>query len=77
MTSEKQVAANKENAKKSTGPKTEEGKTLVAENAVKHGFLSQKLFLPRENPTVFATLHDELQLALRPRGLLELTLVEK
>jgi hypothetical protein len=36
--SEKRLAANRENAKKSTGPRTEEGKARSSRNAVKHGF---------------------------------------
>ncbi|MHC4331688.1 MAG: hypothetical protein ACYSWW_26580 [Planctomycetota bacterium] len=37
MSTEAQVNANRENAKKSTGPRTPEGKTAVSQNAVKHG----------------------------------------
>jgi hypothetical protein len=37
MTSELQVAANRENAKKSTGPKTRRGKSRASGNAVRHG----------------------------------------
>lgn len=35
--SEKQLAANRANAQKSTGPRTEEGKTAASRNAWKHG----------------------------------------
>lgn len=35
--SKKQVKANQENARKSTGPKTDAGKAIVALNAMKHG----------------------------------------
>ena len=37
MTSERQIAANRENAKKSTGPKTARGKAQASRNAVRHG----------------------------------------
>ncbi len=37
MPSEKQIAANRANAKKSTGPNTEDGKSISCQNAVKTG----------------------------------------
>lgn len=77
MTTEKQAAANKANAQKSTGPKTPEGKAVVAMNAVSHGILSRRLFLTGEDPAEFESLQADLHKALRPVGALELALVEK
>ncbi|MEZ5354453.1 MAG: hypothetical protein R2762_17590 [Bryobacteraceae bacterium] len=37
MATERQLAANRQNARKSTGPRTAEGKRRVARNAIKHG----------------------------------------
>lgn len=37
MASEKQIAANRANAKRSTGPKTELGKSRSSQNAFRHG----------------------------------------
>jgi hypothetical protein len=37
MTSARRIAANRENAKKSTGPRTRRGKSRASRNAVRHG----------------------------------------
>jgi hypothetical protein len=45
--SERKARANRENAKKSTGPKTARGKRYSSFNAIKHGLLAKKvLFAP-------------------------------
>lgn len=77
MTTPKQTAANKANAKKSTGPKTAAGKAAVAGNAISHGILSRRLILEDESHDDFQALQDDLRQALRPMGALELVLVEK
>jgi len=41
MTSEKQVASNRRNARRSTGPRTRLGKRRVSRNALRHGLASQ------------------------------------
>lgn len=40
MASDRQIAANKRNALKSTGPRTDAGKSRSAQNAYKHGLSS-------------------------------------
>jgi hypothetical protein len=42
MTSERKIAANRENARKSTGPRTSKGKTRASRNAVRHGLEGAK-----------------------------------
>jgi hypothetical protein len=49
MATPTQIAANTANAQHSTGPRTEEGKLRVAQNAVKWGFNSQSACLSTEN----------------------------
>ncbi len=39
--SERQLAANRANALRSTGPQTPEGQAVSARNALKHGILSK------------------------------------
>jgi len=43
MSTQKQVKANRKNSKKSTGPKTDQGKAAVSQNAVKHGLFAQSM----------------------------------
>jgi len=50
MATEKQIQANRENAKKSTGPRTDEGKHRVSRNGLKHGLLSTVCVIPGESP---------------------------
>ena len=45
MTSQKQIEANKANAKKSTGPKTEAGKLRSSMNAVTHGLTATSILI--------------------------------
>ncbi|MDD5410920.1 MAG: hypothetical protein PHF31_05825 [Methylobacter sp.] len=76
-TSEIQIKANQTNAQKSTGPVTEEGKQIVANNALKHGLFSKHLVLSDENPENYQLLFDGLQTELKPVGTLEQSLVER
>ncbi|PYX56281.1 MAG: hypothetical protein DMG76_15280 [Acidobacteria bacterium] len=76
--SPKKLAANKGNAKKSTGPKTAAGKAISSRNAVKHGLLSARLTqLNDQNAKDFAHVLAILQQDLQPEGVLEEILVEK
>lgn len=44
--SERKLRANRANAKRSTGPRTEAGKAVSRCNALKHGLLSHSIHLP-------------------------------
>ena len=72
---EKQIEANRQNAKKSSGPRTREGKARVALNAVKHGLLAQRVVLPLEDEREFEELSLGLEERLQPVGELEELLV--
>src|SRR3954451_18752567 len=50
MATAKQIAANRRNAQKSTGPKTEEGKAKSRLNALQHGLGAIHVPLPHEDP---------------------------
>ena len=71
MTSKKQIEANRKNAKKSTGPKTEEGKEKSSMNALKHGLTSQKVWLNEEEKKDFQGFRLGLVDEMEPWGSLE------
>src|SRR3954463_15499108 len=50
MATKKQIEANRRNAQKSTGPKTEEGKAKSRLNALQHGLGAIHVPLPHEDP---------------------------
>ena len=80
MTSAKRRAANRRNARKSTGPQTAEGKAVVARNAVRHGLLAQHIVLaedPNEDPADFNQLLDQLMDQYNPTRPLARLLVER
>ncbi len=53
MTSEARIEANRRNAKKSTGPRTAEGKARARMNALTHGLRAEQVVLPTEDPKEF------------------------
>ena len=77
MATKKQIAANRKNAKKSTGPKTAHGKATVAQNATKHGLTAQKPLIPGEDPDQFAIFNDAMLADLTPQGPLETVLANR
>jgi hypothetical protein len=66
MASERQTAANRENAQKSTGPKTPQGRAAVRLNGVKHGLSAETLVLPGENAADLDALFDSLEAQHQP-----------
>ena len=77
MATKAQIKANRENAKKSTGPRTEEGKARVSLNALKHGLLARDAVLPEEDPAEFDRQLRDLEHDLRPENSLEFELVRQ
>lgn len=63
-----QKEANRRNAQASTGPKTEEGKSVSAQNATTHGLTSTRaVLLTQEDKDKFAAFEEQLRLELRPQ----------
>ena len=77
MTSARKAEANRQNALKSTGPKTPEGKTAIRLNAVQHGLLAEEILLPGEDEAALRKLGERLRTELQPVGELENLLVDR
>ena len=81
MATDAQIQANRKNAARSTGPKTEKGKAKARQNALKHGGRAKTLdimpVLPQEDPKV---LEERIQTWLdewQPRNAIESGLVRR
>jgi hypothetical protein len=77
MSTEAQINANRENAQKSTGPKSPEGKAAVSQNAVKHGVFASETVIKGENREDFEAFRDEMLGELAPAGPVETMLCER
>jgi hypothetical protein len=60
MATEAQIAANRLNAQKSTGPRTPEGKEKVSQNAVTHGLLARAAVLHGEDWEEFTCFREDM-----------------
>jgi hypothetical protein len=77
MATEAQVVANRLNARKSTGPRTPDGKAVVAQNAVRHALLAQQAVIGGEDPGEFEFYRDQMLGELSPAGAMESMLAER
>lgn len=78
MATERQIAANRRNALKSTGPRTAAGKAASARNAIRHGLYSVDSVVPAigESDASFLThLQPYLATAVDPADPIELSLL--
>jgi len=74
--SEKQLEANRENAKLG-GVKTEEGKAVSRYNAMRHGLLSEQVLMEKEDESILLELEKRLRSELKPANEMELLLVDR
>jgi hypothetical protein len=75
MATQRQIRANRRNAKKSTGPKTARGRAVVRWNGLKHGLNARTLILPGENRADFKALLHALEAEHQPTTTRERNLV--
>ncbi len=75
MATEKQIAANRQNASSSTGPRTEYGKRRSRRNAIRHGLTAETVIDVLEDPAAYKALQRAIYADYRPRTNFELELV--
>jgi|GEM_PF-493139 len=77
MATKAQTKANQQNAQKSTGPQTDEGKATVSQNAVKHGLFAAEAVIKGEDPAEYQAYHDQFLAELDPVGAVETMLADR
>ena len=75
--SERRLAANRRNALRSTGPRTPEGKAVVALNALRHGLLSREALVRGESEADLVAFARRMRARLAPADELELLLADR
>jgi hypothetical protein len=73
----RRAQSNRENARKSTGPRTPDGKSRAAQNAVTHGAFAQNLFLPHEDKEHFAQHYCSMLKSLHPTNPIQTFLAQR
>ena len=76
MATQRQLEANRRNARRSTGPRTEHGKARSRYHAVAHGLAALSPVLPHENLTAFHEMRAALIDHYRPVDIQELQLID-
>jgi 23S rRNA G2069 N7-methylase RlmK/C1962 C5-methylase RlmI len=76
LASEKQIIANRINARKG-GVKTAAGKKAVRLNAVSYGIFSNEVLLPGEDAKLLSKLRENLITEFDPQGEMETIIVER
>jgi hypothetical protein len=68
MATPAQIAANRLNAMKSSGPRTAEGKAASRMNALRHGVDAQSIVIPGEDPEELVDLARDYRHQFRPNS---------
>ena len=77
MSSQQQLEANRLNARKSTGPRSVEGKRISSMNALQFGVAARSFILPGEDPEELQRLIDGYREQHQPIGPMEVRLVDE
>ena len=77
MATKNQTQANRRNARRSTGPRTPEGKARSSTNGLKHGFYAKDAVIPGENEEDFHALYASFRETYNPADQVEEVLVRQ
>ena len=77
MASQLQIDANRQNAQKSSGPKTPAGKAAVSQNAMTHGLTAQLACINGEDMDEFDETRQSFENELKPIGPLQTLLLQQ
>jgi len=77
MATQAQIIANRRNARKSTGPRTPEGKVVVSQNALRHGLTAAHDIISSESQDEFELYRDQLLAELDPSSPMESMLADR
>jgi hypothetical protein len=77
MATQKQIAANRYNAKFSTGPRTEDGKRRSRRNALRHGLTAETIIDVLEDAGAYRALQRKIFADYRPASNFEIELVAR
>jgi hypothetical protein len=77
MASPAQILANRENAQRSSGPRTTEGKQAASRNSTRHGLTGTQLVMPGEDATAYEELLEGIRCSYKPANEAERILVEQ
>jgi hypothetical protein len=77
MATDRQIAANRRNARHSTGPRTDSGKARTRQNAISHGLTASTVVASFEDRREYEALAKEIQADYRPWTTIEHHLVAR
>ena len=77
MATDRQIQANRRNARKSTGPRTPEGKAASRFNALQYGIHAESQCIPGEDPAELAALTRDYYGEYQPQGPTQRFLVDR
>jgi hypothetical protein len=77
MTGLPQIEANRRNALRSTGPRSEAGRVIASRNALKRGLTAERVILFDEQREAFERFYADIISALKPQGPMETQLAER